>query len=106
MGAIDEIKFTGDLVTKILRTDTRSRGDDKYLTFRVMQSVLRQTGDQVTITLGDLARMPAFETVKRVRAKIQNEKGLFLPDRDAQQRRKERAEAFRSWTSGVQGEFF
>lgn len=43
-------------------------------------------------------KFPAFETVKRVRAKIQNEEGKFLPtDPGVIEKRRSREKAVKRW---------
>jgi len=103
----DEIKLVGELVLELLRTDTRARNDDKYLTFRVLQRILKQSDYRLSFSLTDLAKLPAFETIKRVRAKIQNVDKKFLPTtRDARIKRHIREEDFRAWAGAGQGQLF
>lgn len=75
----EEFIVVTDLVYQLLRDDIRCRNDDKYLTCRVMQVFLGQTGNLLTVDFNDFKKMPAFETVKRVRADWQNKKGVYLP---------------------------
>ena len=109
MDTITEIKQTKKIVIDVLRHNVRARNDDKYLTFRVLQRILSkdEASQLLSISLTDLARLPAFETIKRIRARIQNDEGMFLPT-SAEVRRKRgiREEVFRAWTAGRQGGLF
>ena len=67
-----EIQEVKKIVDRILEDSTRARNDDKFLTFKVLQKFLHQGGGALAISLDDLPNLPAFETVKRVRAHIQN----------------------------------
>ena len=102
MGKINEVET---LVWRILANDIRARNCDKYLTFRVMELYL--TGDTgkvngVILTVADLGKLPAFETVKRTRAKIQNVKGCYLPtDPAVRKRRKIQEETFREYAKSA-----
>ncbi len=72
-----EFRNVKDLVKKILAYEDRARNDDKWLTYRVMQHFTN-----IYIPFQDFKKIPAFETVKRVRALIQNKEGLFIPTDD------------------------
>lgn len=74
MNTIYEFKKTNELVETLLKNEERCRNDDKYLTFRVMQHFTK-----IYIPFEDFNKIPAFETVKRVRAKIQNKEKRYLP---------------------------
>ncbi len=109
MKTLEEIKVTSKIVLDILRTDTRSRNDDKYLTFRVLQQKLHgdPKGQLLSISLSDLKDLPAFETIKRVRAQIQNVEKKFLPTEAAVRRRRRiREDDFAAWASGKQETLF
>ena len=69
-----EFRSVQELVVILMSTDERCRNDDKWLTYRVMKHFTN-----IFIPFEDFAKMPSFETVKRVRAKVQNDKGLLLP---------------------------
>lgn len=72
--AVQEIRKIKNIVLKLLEEDVRCRNDDKWLTFRVMQHFTK-----IYIPFEDFKKIPSFETIKRVRAKIQNEDKLFIP---------------------------
>lgn len=69
-----EFKKVKDIVLEILEKEERSRNDDKYLTWAVMRRFTN-----IYIDFNDFDKMPAFETIKRVRAHIQNKEGRFKP---------------------------
>lgn len=78
METIQEFKTVNDLVICLLKEDVRCRNDDKWLTFRVMRHFTN-----IYIAFEDFNKIPAFETVKRCRAKIQNKDKLYLPTIEA-----------------------
>lgn len=89
----EEIKKVDVIVRKLLASDVRCRNDDKYLTYCVMRHFTK-----IYIPFEDFSKMPAFETVKRTRAKIQNVEGLFLPTDDSVLRKRQgREKEFREW---------
>lgn len=73
----EEFKSVKEIVLNILENEERARNDDKYLTYRVMQHYT-----DIYINFEDFEKIPAFETIKRVRAKIQNQEGKFMPTSD------------------------
>jgi len=85
-----EITKVKSLVLKLLEEDERCRNDDKWLTFRVMQHFTK-----IFIPFDDFKKIPAFETIKRTRAHIQNfEKKFPSTDETAIKRRKKRQNVF------------
>lgn len=81
-----EFESVKEIVEFLLANDERCRNDDKYLTFKVMQKFT-----DIYIPFEDFGKIPAFETVKRIRAHIQNVEGRFLPtDAKVRERRKKR----------------
>ena len=95
-----EFNKVKSLVIEIMEAEPRARGDDKFLTLRVMQRILHQTGPTLTIRIDQLRKLPAFETVKRTRASIQNVEGRLLPmDRETMDRREYRREEVRAWAT-------
>jgi hypothetical protein len=95
MDTTTEIKTVQALVIKLLQEDERCRNDDKWLTFRVMQHFTN-----IFIPFEDFQKIPAFETIKRCRAKIQNVENLYLPtDEKVKRKRKGREEIFKDYAS-------
>lgn len=82
----EEFKKVSEIVEELLEKEERCRNDDKYLTFRVMQHFTK-----IYIPFEDFDKMPAFETIKRVRAKIQNVEHRFIPtDKEVLEKRQKR----------------
>jgi hypothetical protein len=69
-----EINKVSSIVEELLRKDERCRNDDKWLTYLVMRRFTK-----IFIPFEDFNKLPAFETVKRTRAKIQNVDKKYLP---------------------------
>ena len=70
----EEFKTVTKIIEELLEEDERCRNDDKWLTYRVMRYYTK-----IYIPFADFEKMTAFETIKRCRAKIQNNEGRFLP---------------------------
>tara|TARA_R100001530_G_C4312975_1_gene153568 strand:+ start:491 stop:787 length:297 start_codon:yes stop_codon:yes gene_type:complete len=88
-----ELNSVYNLVNNLLTIDERCRNDDKWLTYRVMRYYT-----PIFIPFNDFAKIPAFETIKRCRAKIQNtEKRLIPTDIKTLKKRRLRSEDIRSW---------
>ena len=72
------IKHTSDLVHEILKTEPQCRNSDNLLYLRVLQTIGKQNGIDVNnMTVPTLfynmasMKLPAFETVRRARQKVQ-----------------------------------
>ena len=88
---IKEIKTVKEIILNLLETDERCRNDDKYLTYKVMRHFTK-----IYIPFEDFCKIPAFETIKRVRAQIQNVEKRFLPtDEIVINRRNNRRKVFK-----------
>jgi len=88
-----EIKKVYELVEKLMQEDIRCRNDDKWLTYRVMRHFTN-----IFIPFEDFKKIPAFETIKRTRAKIQNVEERLVPtDEKVRQRRKQRIKVFKEF---------
>ena len=89
----EEFKRVGKIVKHLLKTNIRCRNDDKYLTYLVMREFT-----DIYIPFDDLKKIPAFETVKRYRAKIQNVDKKYLPTiAEVRRKRKQRQEGVKEW---------
>lgn len=67
-------------VISILEADTESRNDDRRLTFKVLQRLQGKCkGPLLTLKLRELRKLPAFATITRVRAVLQNQLHKYLP---------------------------
>ena len=62
------------VVEGILAEDKRARDDDKWLVYRTMRKFTN-----IYIPFEDFSNIPSFNTIARVRRKIQNDKGLYQP---------------------------
>ena len=69
-----EFKSVRTKVLKLLAKDIKCRNDDKWLTYRVMREFTN-----IYIPFQDFKKIPAFETIKRCRAVIQNKEKRFKP---------------------------
>ncbi|KYC47434.1 MAG: hypothetical protein AMQ74_01684 [Candidatus Methanofastidiosum methylothiophilum] len=86
----NEVKRTKDLVREILAQDERARNDDKWLILKVIGKITR-----IYIPYQDLEKIPSFETITRVRRKIQNEEGMYLPTKKVKGLREDKEEIIR-----------
>lgn len=69
-----EVQTIRNIVIKLLRDDPRCRNDDKWLIYRVMRYFTK-----IYIPFEDFSKIPAFDTIRRTRQKIQNEEHLYPP---------------------------
>lgn len=95
MNTIKEFSKVSDLVFFLLSSDERCRNDDKWLTYRVMTFFTK-----IYIPFEDFNKIPAFETIKRTRAKIQNVDKKFLPTSDEViNKRQNRQKEVKGWAN-------
>jgi len=90
-----EFKTVKELVLNLLETSPRCRNDDKYLTYMVMRHFTN-----IYINFNDFEKIPSFETIKRTRAKIQNNEGLFPPTSETALKRRKRQGEVKQWAKG------
>jgi hypothetical protein len=89
-----EISKVTILCLKFLKEDERCRNDDKWLTYKVFREFTN-----IYIPFEDFKKLPAFETVKRCRAKIQNVEHKFMPtSEEVRKKRRMREEDFKKWS--------
>jgi hypothetical protein len=88
----DSIK---DNVVLLLKEDERCRNDDKWLTWRFYHDVM---GIKMFIPFDDFERMPSFESIRRVRQKIQNGEGMYPPSEGTRKKRTEGEKSWRIWS--------
>ena len=75
----DIVKIT-KAVVQVLETDPESRNDDRRLTFKVLQQLKGDSSSKIfVLKLRELYKLPAFTTIARVRAVLQNEMLKYLP---------------------------
>ena len=93
----EDIETVKGAVEKILKNSMRARSDDKFLTLKVYVELgyaeIDLQDDEVKIDISEenMSEMPSFASIKRVRAKLQNDQGRFLPPKETQENR-EKAE--------------
>jgi len=75
----EEIETTEELVRGILKQDIRCRNSDKKLVWSVLNIIAKRNGYKLYIPFELFEKYPAYETISRVRRKIQNNQGLYLP---------------------------
>lgn len=96
------VKVT-EVVVAILESDKESRNDDRRLTFKVLQKLLGDKGTFIKLSLREMWRLPAFATITRVRAMLQNELGKYLPTSEkVRKQRRISEETWRTYTTGTQ----
>jgi len=88
-----EFNTVYSIVEHLLKTDERCRNDDKFLTWKVLRYYTK-----IYIPFDDFEKIPAFETIKRTRAKIQNTEQRLRPTiPDVIRRRKQRQDDISNW---------
>ena len=94
----EEIQTVKAIVEDLLEKDPKTRNSDKWLTYLVFEEIAKQNGKTIYIPFDLFSKFPAFETVKRVRAKIQNEEKRYLPtDPEVLEKRQGRQEEFKQF---------
>lgn len=80
-----KIKNLKEKVEKMLRLYPETRNSDIELTIRIWKEyfptklITREKDGKIYVAVSDLFELPREDNVKRLRAKIQNEEGKFLP---------------------------
>lgn len=98
-----DIEKITKLVAQVLESDPESRNDDRQLTFKVLQKLKGGNGKEpiLELKLRDLRKLPAFATITRVRAVIQNELGKYLPT--SEEVRRQRRISEETWLEYITG---
>lgn len=94
----NDVVCVKETVEEILKTDERSRSDDKWL---IIQT-LRKMGFEVFVPYQKLESMPSFESITRCRRKLQ-EQGLYPSSPKVADERKGEEQKMRtieSWFNG------
>ena len=73
------IKTLKQKVIEVLKKYPETRNDDILLTTQIWREFYWSHLEDDKIALRDLHKVPREDHVKRIRAKIQNEEGLYLP---------------------------
>lgn len=88
----EEIKKVNEIVLELLEKDDRCKNDDKWLSYQVMRRFTN-----IYIPFQDFEKIPTFETISRIRRKIQNVDHKFEPtDELTINRRKNREKIFKN----------
>lgn len=88
---------TCELVETILHQDERARKDDKWLCYRVYQIIAQKNGCKVFIPFELFNIFPAFETISRVRRKLQRQ-GKYTADEETRFMRDMREMGVKHWS--------
>ena len=98
----DIVKIT-KAVVHVLENDPESRNDDRRLTFEVLQFLKgnRIKDPVLTLKLRELRKLPAFATIARVRAVLQNELHEYLPT--SPEVRRQRRISEETWLTYITG---
>ena len=100
MNKLDELKTTSEVVKHILETFQNSRNDDHLLYYLVCAFINKEV---IGRPFGDIFTnrkdygIPAFETVRRTRQKVQAENPHLVADKEVETMRKANEEAFREY---------
>ncbi len=82
-------------VISLMQNNERCRNDDKFLIWKFLRDV---AGINIYIPFEDFARMPSFESIRRIRAHIQNKEGTLLPtDEKVRRARRINEVEWRAW---------
>lgn len=95
---IMELTKVKEIVAQILENDVRAKNDDKWLCYRVFQGIAEQNGKKIFIPFELFTKFCSFESISRVRRKL-NEQGKYLPtDPEVIRQRAKRRVAVRDWS--------
>ncbi len=104
---VNELKNTAKLVKNILEIRPKARNSDDYLYFLVCHTRLKSQGFDIrSVSLSDALlhrkfyQLPAFETVRRARQKIQAENIELAASGKVQEIRSIKEEVFREFAKG------
>lgn len=86
-----ELTNIEEQVYKILQTDFKARNDDNWLIYRIWG-----LGSPV-IPYINITGLPKAESITRMRRKIQNQDGNFLPTDETRLKRRQREKDFKLW---------
>lgn len=91
-----ELISVKEVVRELLENNSTCRNSDKWLTIKVM----KYFAPSFKIAVKDIEKIPSFETIRRLRAHIQNKECLFLPDKEISEKRSNREKSFREFFGG------
>ena len=89
---------TKDVVLYLLQVEPKTRGNDMYLYYRVLQELGMPTNLK---DLAEYTTVNMFETVSRIRRKAQQTNPSLLPVKHVTKKRKQREEYFKDLSRGL-----
>jgi len=101
-----------ELVVKVLEKDEESRNNDNRLVFKVLtyfldeaerpQQFVKKSDIQLLLSLRNIHTLPAFSTIIRARAMIQNKLNMYLPtSKEIRQRRRISEDQWHEYLTGT-----
>lgn len=78
----EDIEKLKTIVESILRTNKKARNDDKFLIYLVVREFTN-----LKISFDEFSKAPSFESITRIRRKLQNDNGQYRADRLIEQAR-------------------
>ena len=91
--SVEKLENLKVLVEELMRSDERCRNDDKWLCYKVYRKF-----SPIFIDFNDFERLPAFESISRVRRKIQTTEKRLLATSNVRNNRLVNQNVFRQWS--------
>ncbi|OGN52477.1 MAG: hypothetical protein A3K57_05855 [Caulobacterales bacterium RIFOXYA1_FULL_67_7] len=85
MSVRGKVQDVGRKVESCLKDYPQTRNDDTLLIWKVWEVFY---GIEGSVTLRQMMELPSFETIRRTRAKIQNDDGKYLPSDETVRKRR------------------
>ena len=101
---VKKIEETAELVLSELEKDEESRNNDNRLVYRVLLRALddKDKSEVLRLSPRNIHRLPAFSTIIRARAVIQNRLGKYLPtSKEVRQRRRISEDQWHEYLTGT-----
>lgn len=102
--SVKKIEETAELVLKVLKKDEESRNNDNRLVYQVLLRTLdgKDKSEVFRLSKRNIHRLPAFSTIIRARAMIQNRLGKYLPtSKEVRQRRRISEDQWHEYLTGT-----
>lgn len=93
-----EFRTARSIVYQLLKNEPKCRENDKWLCFRVYEEIAKKHNKKIFIPFEIFTEFPSFETISRIRRKIQHNDKQFLPNKQTIQRRNEKEKWVREWS--------
>ena len=107
MNKTKELQTTTELVKELLEHDQRTRNSDSFLYLKVLEAVadkkdieLQKMPVTYFLTAMNVLGLPAFETVRRTRQKIQHECPWLKAEKNVESVRADNERIFRQYARG------